>query len=110
MSEIEVINEKPLSLAELKERISEVSKKNKEMSFRATKTKEYIDLFVHGKMNIAEISKKIAELNIGRLKDRHISKIIDVYPEDMNSLKAIFAGENLTLKTEDLKRILECLK
>src|SRR3989344_6262365 len=100
MSEIEIINEKPLSLAELKEKLSEVQKKTKELSFRATKTKEYIDLFVHGKKDVSEISKKITELNIGRLKDRHISKIIDVCPEDMNSLKAIFAGENLTLKTE----------
>ncbi|HLD02953.1 MAG TPA: hypothetical protein VJC07_04600 [Candidatus Nanoarchaeia archaeon] len=110
MSEIEIINEKPLLLAELKEKLADAHKKNKEPSFRSTKTKEYLDMFATDSKKAKEAFKKISDLNVGRLKDRHIVKIIDIYPEDMNSLKAIFTGENLTLKTEDLKRILECLK
>ena len=37
-------------------------------------------------------------------------KIIDILPEDVETLKVVFAGEELTLKTEDLNKIIEITK
>ena len=45
-----------------------------------------------------------------RLKETHIAKIVDLEPKDIDSLKAIFASENITLRPEDLKRIVECIQ
>lgn len=110
MSEIEVTNENPLSLAEVKEKLEAMKKRDKELGVKANKTKEYIETFITGKTDkILEKKKKLSELDIGRLKDRHIAKILDVMPEDLDSLKTIFTGENLTLKQDDLKKILEVL-
>lgn len=111
MVEINVIEEKPLTLVEVNEKLKQILKRDKELSFRGNKTKEYLDSFVQKTMKeVEELKKKIIELDIPRLKDKHIAKIIDIMPEDMDSLKSIFSGEPITLKEEDLKRILGIIK
>lgn len=111
MGEIEITEEKPLALADVKEMVKEIEKKNKELKARAIKVKEYLDKFVTLSTKEAnEIRKKLEGVGIARLRPRHINKIIDVMPKDTGSLRAIFSGENITLKQEDLKKILECLK
>ena len=57
-----------------------------------------------------EIRKKLEDLNISRLKDKHIAKIIDIQPKDMDSLKSLFTGETISLKQEELQKVLECIK
>lgn len=110
MTEIEIVSEKPLILPEVKEMLAEI-KKNAELGFRANKTTEYTELFVKQKPSeAADIKKKLEELNIMRLKDKVIAKIIDLAPTDAESLKMILATENITVKQEDLGKILECLK
>jgi DNA-directed RNA polymerase subunit F len=109
MTEIEIIQETPLTLEELKTKLDTVKKRDKELSFRANKTSEYLSGVV-GKKSKDDLKKKIQELDISRLKDRQIVKVVDIQPQDAESLRALFAGENLTLKQEDLNRILECLK
>ena len=111
MVEIEVINEIPLTLLDMKQKLEEIKKRDKELNFRANKVKEYLDMFTL--MDIKkteELKNKIISLNISRLKDRHIAKILDIMPKDIDSLKIIFAGENITIKQEDLDNILKAIK
>tara|TARA_Y100000310_G_scaffold302635_1_gene340162 strand:+ start:18376 stop:18717 length:342 start_codon:yes stop_codon:yes gene_type:complete len=111
MPEIEIVNENPLTMVEMGKKLEEINKRDKELNFRATKVKEYIDQFITlENKKLEEIKKKIQELNIPRLKDRHISKILDIMPKDMDSLKVIFIGDNITIKQEDLDKILEVIK
>ena len=112
MSNIQTINEIPLTLVEMKERIEKVEKRDKELNFRATKTKDYLSVFTKD-MDLKaalELKKKITELNIPRLKDRQIVKIIDLMPQDLDSLKILLIGENITIKNEDLEKILQVIK
>jgi DNA-directed RNA polymerase subunit F len=110
MPEIEVIKEVPLTMAELKDKLSQI-KKNHDLSFRATKALEYLNTFAKQKPKDAEeMKKKIQDLNIIRLKETHIVKIIDLEPKDADSLKAILATENVTLRPEDMKRVIECVQ
>lgn len=109
MGEIETIQEKALTLSELKTKLEEVKKRDKELNFRANKTLEYLNLVIEKKQK-DDLKKKIEELGIQRLKDRHVAKIADLQPKDIESIKTLFVGENLTLKQEDMQRILECLK
>lgn len=111
MSDIKIILEEPISSVDLFEQLKDIKKKNKELNQKAQKTLEFLSAIGIPKQKEAqELKKKIIELNIPRLKERHISKIIDIMPEDMDSLKALFSGENITIKQEDLKRILLLLK
>ncbi|MDD5331465.1 MAG: hypothetical protein PHE43_01405 [Candidatus Nanoarchaeia archaeon] len=112
MSSIQTINEVPLTLVEMKERIEKVEKRDKELNFRATKTKEYLGTFTKDMdlKTATELKKKITELNIPRLKDRQIVKIIDLMPQDLDSLKILLIGENITIKNEDLEKILQVIK
>ncbi|MFH1592611.1 MAG: hypothetical protein ABIB47_04570 [Candidatus Woesearchaeota archaeon] len=109
MAEIEVISEEPLTLVEAKIALEKIEKRDKELSERSKKTMEYVNKVAKKSLQDVKGLKKELE-GVGRLKPKHIAKIIDVYPKDIDSLKVVISGENIALKQEDLQRILECLK
>ena len=111
MTSIEILKEIPMSLGEVKEKINHINKRDKELSDVATKTKDYVAHFVKlDEKKIKELKSALEALNIPRLKDRHYVKLIDMLPEDINILRTVFVGETVTVKQEDLNRILEVTK
>lgn len=111
MAEIETLEEVPLSLTDVKESLDSINKRDKVLSQKGTKVLDYISKITSIKPKEAtEIRKKLFETGIERLKEKQIVKILDIMPKDVDSLKAVFVGDNLTLRQEDLKKILECLK
>lgn len=111
MSELDIVSEVPLTMADVKFRLEAIKKEKKELNFRAEKVLEYANSFVTLKeKEFEDVKKELNDLGIGRLKEKNIAKIIDVMPEDMESLKIIFTSENLTLKQDDLTKILEVTK
>lgn len=111
MGEFNIVEEMPLSLAELKEKLDALMKEGEgKLSYRGEKTKTYIDAFVEMKGKEAQaLTEKIIALNIPRLKDRHVVKIVDVMPKDIDSLRLLFSNETITIKEEDLKKILDVI-
>ena len=108
---LELLKEEPLSFLELKEKLAEMEKRDSKLNFRANRVKEYIDVFATLDRKIfSEAKKKIEELAIPRLKDRHIIKILDIMPRDLDGLKILFVGENITIKQEDLQKVLDVVK
>lgn len=111
MAETEIIKETPLSLIEMKEKLQEIKKRDKELNFRAKKTEEYLNVIAKIKLNKAnELKKELENLEIARLKPNQIIKLVDVLPKDMDSLRMLFSNENLTLKQEDITKILDIVK
>jgi len=111
MVEMNTLGEKPLTLVELSEKIEQIKKRDKELGSRAERINEYLNKFVKLKTKkVEELKKEMDNLDIPRLRERHLVKIIDILPEDMDSLKMIFAGENVTIKQDDLQRILNVIK
>ena len=111
MSEIEIIKETPISLPEVRAILEKIEKKLKEPAERIVKTKEYIDKVTKKtEKDAKEIKTKLEKAEIARLREKHIAKIIDIWPKDPDSVKTLFAGEPITLKQEDIKKIIECLK
>ena len=109
MGELRVLEETPITLTEVKERLTLIEK-DKALSFRGEKTKEYLANFTKlSPKEAQELATKINDLNVPRLKDRHITKIIDVLPIDIDSMKILLSGETITIKEEDLKRILDVI-
>lgn len=106
---MEIIEQKSLSLPEMKERVDEMKKRDKELNFRAKKVEEYLSKIPKTKV-YKELKQQIESLGITRLKEKHITLIINILPEDTDSLRLILSSENLTLKNEDLEKIVDTVK
>jgi DNA-directed RNA polymerase subunit F len=108
MPEIKIIEEKPISMAELKEELKEIKKRDSELSFRTAKVAEQVDLLKILKPKDAEeMFEKIQKLNIPRLKDAQIYKIIDLLPTNMIELKNLVQSYSLSVTNDNLDKILE---
>ena len=108
MADLDIIQQKPVAMAELKVTLDRVKKEKGELNFRAEKVHTYLNSFVE-KVDIKELREKLEGLWLTKFRDRHIVKIIDVMPEDTESLKSLFAGEAISFKQEELKQILDIL-
>ena len=107
----QVVSEKPITMAQVKDALSKVKKRDGELNFRANKTEEYLQQFVKLKKSDAEnLVKKITDLNVPRLKEDHIVKIVDIHPQSLNDLKVVLQGYTITVNNENLNKILACLK
>jgi DNA-directed RNA polymerase subunit F len=110
---MEIINieQRAVTLSEVKETLESLKKEKKELNFRAERVYEYAGEFNTLKKKQAdELFEKIKALNVPRLQDRHIIKIIDVMPESVEAIKATLNGENITLKNDDVMKIVEAIK
>jgi len=111
MPEISIKEEMPLSLAEVKDFLDSKKKDKKELNFRENKSLEYINSFSVLKKDKAEsLKKELNELEMARLKEKQIVKIVDLLPKNVDDLKIILSGEDITLKAEDLNKIVETVK
>lgn len=106
---MKIIEEKPISLPEMDYHIQEMKKRDKEINFRAKKVEEYLKVVPKVK-DYKKITKELEDLQIQRLRPKHIALIINILPIDMDSLRAILSGENITLKDDDLNKIVDVVK
>ncbi len=106
-----IISEAPITMSELKEGIAKIKKKTPELSFRVKKTEEYLQAFeLLSQKQASELFEKIVALNVPRLRDIHICKIIDILPSDPNDLKLLLQGYTITVSNENLKKITDLIK
>lgn len=110
MSKPEILEKTPLSMVQLKSELNAVSKRDKEPGFRTVKTLEYINSFsTISQTEFNSVKKKIEELQIPRLKEEHIIKIIDVMPKNVNDLGVILQGYTITVSKENMKNIVDII-
>ncbi len=111
MAMIEIINKEALSLAAMSESLKNLEKRDGELNFRAKKVKEYIEQIKPMSAKEAKaFEEKLTKLDVPRLKSQHVAKLVDLHPRDMDTLKALFSTEHITIKNEDLEKILTLLK
>ncbi len=107
----EIISEKPVTITELKQEIDKIKKRDKELNFRVGKTEEYLSHFMTlSKAKEDELIKKLEKLNIPRLKDIHITKIVDIVPKTVDELKIILQGYTITVNNDNIKKIVDIIK
>jgi len=110
MSKPEIIEKTPISMAQLKSELNAVAKRDKEPGFRATKTLEYINSFSTLSMNdFNSLKKELEKLNIPRLKEEHIVKILDVMPTTANEVAVLLQGYTVTVSKENMKAIADVI-
>jgi len=91
-------NNEPLSMAEVSEYVEKDSETAKFIKkFTKTSYKEAKDF-----------RKKLESLDLMKMKSEHISKIIDLVPENSEDLNKIFVGTNLD--EDETKRIIDEVK
>lgn len=98
-------DKKPVTLVEVRELLkgSETDK--------AKSTLDFIKKFT--KMSFPEANKlkqALIALDIAKLKEEDIVKIIDFIPEDAEDLRKIFSGSDASLEQDEITKILEILK
>ncbi|MFH1585497.1 MAG: hypothetical protein ABIB79_01890 [archaeon] len=91
-------NYKPLSMAEVTEY---VDKKSEIAGFikKFTKTKPE---------SAKELRKKLEALDLMKIREEHIVKIIDLMPENLEDLNKIFVG--VSLDEDETKKVLDTIK
>ncbi len=103
-----VIEEVPVGMGELKEELEKIKKRDKELSYREGRTEEYLSNFhIMSSEKREELKKKLEGLNIPRVRDIHILKIIDVMPKTLDDVKLTLQGYPITVNNENMKKIVE---
>ena len=106
-----VLEERPINLAELKATLDNIEKRDTKLGFRSTKTKEYLKKFSKLEEKKAdELMQKIKALDIPRIKDRQIIKIIDLLPTELDEIRMIFSNETTSISPENMQQILNVVK
>lgn len=102
----EVIEARPISIAEVKNILGKIHKRDGELSFRGGKTEDHVnEMSTLGVKKSQDLEKELTELDIPRFREQHILKIVDTLPENIEQLKLILSGYNVTIVKENLKKI-----
>ena len=105
---MEILSETPISAYQLKEELEKIKKRDKELNFRAAKTEEHLNSIDTPK-NLDDLYEKISKLDIARLKDQHIRKILDVMPKSVNELKVVMQGYTISVTNENMKKVVDII-
>ena len=108
MTDMQIVSETPINVYQLKKELERIRKRDNELNFRANKTEEYLNQVTAFK-NAEELFDKIMHLNIPRLREQHIHKIIDIAPTTLNELKVVLQGYTITLNNESMKKIVDAI-
>lgn len=107
----EILEEKEMSLYEVKEEIAKIKKREEEVNFRVQKTDEYLNTFTTlTNKQYKELVEKLQKLEIPRLNDKHIFKIVDILPKTIEELKVVMQGYPLTINNDNIKKIAKAIK
>ena len=94
-------NSESLSMAEASEYINDTEKNTEIIAF----IKKFNELSTK---DAKQLREKLRNLNLMKIREEHISKIIDVLPEDAPDLNKIFV--DVSLEEDETKKILDTVK
>ncbi|HEX3014640.1 MAG TPA: RNA polymerase Rpb4 family protein [Methanobacterium sp.] len=98
-----VIDTDPITIAEVKEMLGELSE-HYELTYEQNLALDHVTKF--SKLD-EESAKKLVEELSEIIKKTQAIKIADIMPEDLADLRLIFAKERGSFKQEDMEKILE---
>jgi DNA-directed RNA polymerase subunit F len=108
MSQPKVINEVPVSMSFVKSELARIKKKDEQLNFRASKCDEYLSQFAPLSLQKAdELKESLQKMDIPRLKDEHIVKIVDLLPSNVEDVKLVLSGYTINVSQDNMKKIAE---
>ncbi|MEF8878996.1 MAG: RNA polymerase Rpb4 family protein [Candidatus Thermoplasmatota archaeon] len=100
---------KPVSIAEVKNLLSKLSKEREELLYEQKIALEHAQKF--GRLSIKDTNELIKELEENDfIEESHAYRIADLLPQTEEEVQAIFAKEKVSLKEGDVKKILDIVK
>lgn len=100
-----ILDNKSITMAEAKEILKDYDTEKAKASILMIK--KFVKLSAE---DAKKIHSEIKKLNIEKLKEQDIVKIIDFLPEDAESLRKIFTGTDISLDQDEISKILEVIK
>ena len=94
MADVEILSEAPINAYQLKEEL------------QASKTEDYLNSVLSVK-DWKALFDKLQKMDVPRLRENHIHKIIDLLPETAQDVKVILQGYSVTVSQENMKKIAE---
>jgi len=111
MANPQFIEQKSLSLIDVKKVLEKIEKRDKELNYLSNKAKEYLETFVKlDQKQKEELQKKLTGLNLTRLKEEHTAKIIDFLPKTVDELKVVLTAYPLSMPKKDQEAIVNAVK
>ena len=110
MSNYELISTEPVSNAIAGDIIKKKAKEQ-ELTYREDKVQEYLKKYQKlSKTEYEKAKKELEALEIPRLDDSHLIKILDIMPINGTELRAIVSHSGTVLVDENVEKILGVLK
>ncbi len=110
MSNYEVISKEGISNSEVLDFVNK-REKEKELTYREEKTKEYLKKTTKLKLSdFKKAKEELLALEIPRISQDHIIKILDIMPKSGTELRAIVSHSGTILVDEDSSKIIDVLK
>ena len=111
MSKPEILEKVPMNIVALKSELAAIKIRDGELTFRGNKSEEYLNDFARlSKKDALELEKKLNDLEIARLKNNFVQKIIDLLPASLAELKVVLQGSTLTVSNADQEKIMVVVK
>ncbi len=111
MEKLEAVEEVPLNIVEVKEMLKKIKERDTELNYRAQKTADYLDAINTIKPKSAkELKEKLEALNISRVKEAYVHKLIDIMPLTAEGVKTIFSGLNISVTADNVKKIVTLIQ
>ena len=107
---IQVLEETPITAAEVKDELKKIKKANKDLNFRAQKTEDYLNQIVSDSKKSAELVNKLKGLKIPRLRDQQIAKLVDILPITEQDVKFALQGYAVTVTKDNMKKIAKVIE
>jgi DNA-directed RNA polymerase subunit F len=104
-----VISETPMHLAEVKEELKRIQERDKELGFRGQKTVEYLESYPLTLKQAQELAGKLQKLEVPRLREAHLFKLVDVLPTTVRDVKGLLQASNVTVTNENLKKLADAI-
>ncbi len=110
MSNYTVISEEPVSESEVLEIVSNKAK-DTELTYREEKILEFLRRFNRlSKNDYIKARKELLGLELSKLEEEHIIKILDLMPKNGTELRSIVSHSGTVLVDENVTKILDVLK
>lgn len=110
----EVVNEELLTLAEVKEMLTQIMEERREESdeeqvYEFRKALNHAEIF--SKLSASDAKELVAELlKFEKMRPTVAVRITDILPQSRDELRSIYAKEKFTLKDEELDAILDVVR
>ncbi len=106
----QVLSETPTNSSDVKQLLEKIQEHDQELTFRAQRTLEHLQAITTlAPKKAKELENALAKLDIPRMKEQHIHKLIDVLPATQEDVKLILQGYALTVTNENCKKIADAI-